>query len=71
MTRKTLKSMMLMALPLLAVLAIPGEAASVSSQDGLTAADSKPLPQAEFGLLLDPHVEPVFRFAPPTALWDL
>ena len=72
MRNRSLKFTLLLALPIVAALAIPGEAASVSSQEGAVInADTKPLPQATFGLLLDPHVEPVLHFAPPTALWSL
>jgi hypothetical protein len=72
MTTKRFKWTLLLALPVIAALAIPGEAASVSGQDGVAVtADTKALPQEAFGLFLDPHVEPVLHFAPPAALWDL
>ena len=72
MRTKNLKLTLLLVLPVVAALAIPGEAASVGAPDGTAAtAGTQPLPQARFGLLLDPHVEPVLYFEPTTALWTL
>ena len=70
MRTKTFKYTLLLALPVVAALAIPGEAKPVGSQDvGVAIADSKPLPQTEFGLLLDPHAEPVLHIDLPAAIW--
>jgi hypothetical protein len=71
MRNRTLKSMLLLTLPLVAALAIPGEAASVGGSNMTVIADTAPLPQAQFGMLLDPHVAPVLHFAPPATLWEL
>ena len=71
MRNRKLKSMLLVVLPLVAALAIPGEAASVGAPDMSAAVGTPALPQSEFGLLLDPHVEPVLYFAPPATLWEL
>lgn len=60
----------LFALPLLALLAIPGEAKPIGTSDlPALVADSAPVPQAEFGFLLDPHAAPVLHIQLPSDIW--
>jgi hypothetical protein len=72
MRTKNLFRTALLVVPVIAVLAIPGEAASIGAPDGTSlAAGTTPLPQATFGLLADPHVEPVLHFEPAGTNWRL
>ena len=71
MKTKNLKYTLMLVLPVVAALAIPGEAKPVASQDVALAADTLAIPQAEFGLLLDPYAEPVLHIELPSAIWSL
>ena len=53
---------LMLALPVVAMLAIPGAAKQVGEVESVRQASA---PQAAFGLFLDPHVEPVLSFAIP------
>lgn len=69
MKTKFRKLQLLLALPVVAVLALPGEAKTFISQDFAAlapAAESVPT-QAVFGLLLDPHANPVLTIELPAA----
>jgi hypothetical protein len=72
MRTKNLIRTALLVVPVIAALAIPGEAASIGAPDGTNLKSATtPLPQASFGLLADPHVEPVLYFEPVGANWRL
>jgi hypothetical protein len=61
MNIKSLRLKLLLALPVVVLVALPGEA-KTSAQPAVT-----PAPQAVFGLLLDPYREPVLHIELPKA----
>lgn len=63
MRNRNLKLKLMLALPVVAMLAIPGATAPMAES-----LDNRPstvdVAETGFGLFLDPHAEPVLRFAP-------